>query len=215
MTQCSSLKTQRCDLKHRVRTVIYNYPWPKCCCFYSLRHHSCCGPGSCSCAGRPTLQSLAKRQSRSWFFRPLEPLSFVLQHASPQCQIFLPGYSVCFPLEFLELQVMFYTFTLFFHSSPFSEFGSLGADVLFYSRQGNLNRFLREYSIIQYKLQSELFSLVLAQLLYFSVECEFTYTVQNPFLKQVPFGIYPGCDICFHGAKYIQVTLLQFFWQKS
>lgn len=63
---------------------------------------------------------------------------------------------------------------------------------------------------MQYDLWSEVFSLMLAQLLYFSVECEFAYTVQNPLLRQVHFGIYPGCDICL-GAKNVQVTLLQFF----
>jgi len=64
---------------------------------------------------------------------------------------------------------------------------------------------------MQYELCSGLFSLMLAQVLYFSVQCKFAYTVQNPFLKQLHFDIYPGCDICLSGAKNIQVTLLQFF----
>lgn len=122
MTQCSSLKTQCCDLKHRVRTVIYNYLWPKCCCFCSLRHCSCRGPGSCSCAGHREAHTAEPGQTAELllvFSSPWACGFFVLEHTSPQCQIFLPGYSVCFPLEFLELQVMFYTFTLFFLSSHF------------------------------------------------------------------------------------------------
>lgn len=136
MTQCSSLKMQCCDLKHRVRTVIYNYLWPKCCCFCSLGHRSCRGPGSCSCAGRGEGHAAEPGQAAEPLLVSSSPracVSFVLEHASPHCQIFLHGYSVCFPREFLELQVMFYTFALFFRSSPFSEFGSLEVDALFLS----------------------------------------------------------------------------------
>jgi len=57
--------------------------------------------------------------------------SFVLQHGSPQGQVFLPGCGIHFPLEFLELQVVPYLLTLLFCSSTFSEFGSLGVDALF------------------------------------------------------------------------------------
>lgn len=46
------------------------------------------------------------------FSSPRTCVSFVLEHASPPCQIFLPGYSICFPLEFPELQVAL-------HSYPF------------------------------------------------------------------------------------------------
>lgn len=123
MTQCSSSKTQSCDLKHRVRTVIYNYLWPKCCRF-------CSQAPLLPRAGLLQLRGEAhaaepgqKAEPLLAFSPPRACVSFVLKHASPQCQIFLPGCSIRFPLEFLELQVMCYTFTLFLCSSPLSEFG--------------------------------------------------------------------------------------------
>lgn len=127
MTQCSSLKMQRCRLKPRVRTLIYNCLWPKCCCCCSralvLPWHGCWGP-----CGR----AWPKAELLLAFSSPRAPVLFVLEHTCPQCQIFLPGCSVWFPLEFLELQILFYPLTLFFHSNPLYEFGLLGVDALFY-----------------------------------------------------------------------------------
>lgn len=45
--------------------------------------------------------------------------------------------------------------------------------------------------------------------------CELTCTAQKPFLRQLHSGVYPGCSIYLCGARNIQVTLSQVFWQKS
>lgn len=203
MTQCCSLERQCSDLKHGVRMVIYSCLWPKCCC--------CCSRWALVLPWlvlRALWQSLAEGRAVPAFF-----ILLVLEHTCPQCQIFLPGCGVCFPLEFPELCVLFYPLILFFHSSPLYEFGLLGVDALFYVL---LRKFLWVTGRILCRMSCSQNCFLWCLLSFYTfLLCELTCTAQKPFLRQMHSGVCPGCNNCLGGAKNIQVTLSQVFWQKS
>lgn len=158
MTQCSSLKMQCCDLKHRVRTVMYNYLWPKCCCFCSPRHHSCRGTCSCSCAA--CREALAA-EPPPMFLSPWAHVSFVHRHFSlgsatptwlypslPSRISWAPGYALR-ACPVLLLRSVFWV-----------RLAGGRCAILF-----TLRRFLQvtgRILLLQNQLQSKLFSLILA-----------------------------------------------------